>query len=150
MFMASDQAGIRGARQTIYELCQNFVTRQCVIQVVINKRNLAAEKGAVVKEAKDPDEIFKDGNTEIEKFLRENTFGMFEFLMRYEMDADSLHIKKGLKEIYKAYSLDQRVVLLGNVHSFFSVDTMQEILKYFGPFLMLIKKEMGKTIINLL
>lgn len=131
MFMDSDQAGIRGARQTIYELCQNFVTRQCVIQVVINKRNLAAEKGAVVKEAKDPDEIFKDGNTEIEEFLRENTFGMFEFLMRYEMDADSLHIKKGLKEIYKAYSLDQRVVLLGNVHSFFSVDTMQEILKYY-------------------
>lgn len=131
VFMDSDQAGIRGARQTIYELCQNPITRQCLIQVVINKRNLAVDKESAVKEAKDPDEIFKDGNTEIENFLRENTFGMFEFLMRYEIDTVNLHIKEELKGIYKTYSPDQRVVLLGNVHSFFSADTMQEILKYY-------------------
>lgn len=40
-------------------------TRPCLIQVIVNKRNLAVDKESDVKEAKDPDEIFKEGNTQI-------------------------------------------------------------------------------------
>lgn len=132
VFMDSDHAGIVGTKQTIHALCLNLTTRQCIINVVVNHKRLAAferSEDFSVDESKDPDEIFKNETNSINEFLEKNTLSLFEFLLRYEIDSDTLGVTKPLTKIYENYSLDQRIVLLNNAYSFLSPDIMGEMLK---------------------
>lgn len=142
LFLDSDNAGLKGAFDSIKNLWRNKGTRKTIVNIVVNKEKLAGKNQDILtneskdeKEFKDPDEILRDLNYEESvKWIKNNTIDVFEFLIRYLYDSENLIYDKRNNSIENAFSemdIVERLSVMVRMKSILSEKIWREILEYY-------------------